>query len=99
MWQKSAAPARTRSRNPRALQLAVHREGEEFKTSRGPVGLRVNASDKALTPENRQTEVAILSLGGGYITFDLVGKAEQLLQTFALNDQVIKGRQETYRRG
>src|SRR5262245_48581672 len=93
---------RLRERGPEigvAVHLTVHREGNDFKTSRGPVGLRVHASDKALTPENRQAEVAILSFGGGYITFDLVVKAEQLLQTFALNDQVVKRRQEAYRRG
>src|SRR5262245_41023375 len=78
------------------MQLAVHRAGEDCKLSRGPVRLRVNAPNKALTPENRQTEVAILPLGGGHIAFDLVMKAEQLLQTFALNDQVIKGRQQTH---
>src|SRR5499426_2080303 len=81
------------------MQFTVHRAGEDRKLSRGPVRLRVNASDKALTPENRQAEIAILSLGCGHIAFDLVMKAEQLLQTFALNDQVIKGRQKAHWRG
>src|SRR4029450_2968095 len=81
------------------MQLMLHREGEDFQAPLGPVRLRVNTSDKALTPENGETEVAILCLGSGHVTFDRVVKADQLLQPFAMNDQVIKGRQETYRRG
>src|SRR5580765_6384727 len=81
------------------MQFAVHRAGEDCKPSRGPVCLRVKASDKALTPENRQAEIAILPLGCRHIAFDLVMKAEQLLQTFALNDQVIKGREQAHWRG
>src|SRR4030095_3208311 len=81
------------------MQLMLHRAGEDFQAPLGPVRLRVNTSDKALTPENGETEVAILSLGSGHVTFDLAVKAEQLLQTFALHDQVVKGRQETHGRG
>src|SRR5262245_37496879 len=81
------------------MQLMLHKAGEDCQAPLGPVRLRVNTPDKALTPENGETEVAILPLGSRHVTFDLVVKAEQLLQTFALNDQVIKGRQETHCRG
>src|SRR5262245_47660888 len=89
--KRSESLQRLRERGPEigvALHLTVHREGDDFKAPRGPMGLRINPSDKALAPENRQAEVAILSLGGGHIAFDLIVKAEQLLQTFALDNQV-----------
>ena len=57
-------------------------------------GLAIHSRHESAVPEEGEGEVAVAPLGGGTVTFDLIIEPEELLDSLALDHEIVEGRKD-----